>query len=99
VELAVLVGQELRMPTPNAARQAVAGYGIALDLTLRDCAKRIEEERSSLGNRQSVRWFLPLSPFLKPEALAEPQATDLSAAGERRSPPAGQHPIDDGRHF
>ena len=42
VELAVLVGRELRNANAEMARVAVAGYGIGLDLTLRDLESFIE---------------------------------------------------------
>ncbi len=36
VELAVLIGATLRRATEDHVRKAIAGYGVALDLTLRD---------------------------------------------------------------
>ena len=46
VELAVLVGRELRNANAERARDAVAGYGVALDLTLR----ALQNELKSKGH-------------------------------------------------
>jgi len=78
VELAVLVGQELRNADAATARQAVAGYGIALDLTLRDLQNELKKKGHPWETAKAFDGSCPLSPFLKPEALPEPQATDLS---------------------
>jgi 2-keto-4-pentenoate hydratase/2-oxohepta-3-ene-1,7-dioic acid hydratase in catechol pathway len=78
VELAVLVGQELRHADAATARQAVAGYGIALDLTLRDLQNELKKKGHPWETAKAFDGSCPLSPFLKPEALPEPQATDLS---------------------
>lgn len=77
VELAVLVGRELRNASAEAAREAVAGYGIALDLTLRDVQSELKAKGHPWETAKAFDGACPLSPFLKPEALPEPQATAL----------------------
>ena len=77
VELAVLVGRELRDADATAARAAVAGYGVALDLTLRDLQTELKKKGHPWETAKAFDGSCPLSPFLKPEALADPQATDL----------------------
>jgi len=78
VELAVLVGRELRQVDAVTAQQAVAGYGVALDLTLRDVQNASKKQGHPWETAKAFDGSCPLSPFLKPEALPEPQATDLS---------------------
>ena len=78
VELAVLVGRELRNADADAARQAVAGYGIALDLTLRDLQNELKKKGHPWETAKAFDGSCPLSPFLKPEALPDPQTTDLA---------------------
>lgn len=78
VELAVLIGQELRNADLETARPAVAGYGIALDLTLRDLQNELKKKGHPWEVAKAFDGSCPLSPFLKPEALADPQATDLA---------------------
>ncbi|HRF63433.1 MAG TPA: fumarylacetoacetate hydrolase family protein [Candidatus Competibacter sp.] len=78
VELAVLVGRELRNASTETARQAVAGYGIALDLTLRDLQNELKKKGHPWETAKAFDGSCPLSPFLAPEALPDPQATDLA---------------------
>jgi 2-keto-4-pentenoate hydratase/2-oxohepta-3-ene-1,7-dioic acid hydratase in catechol pathway len=77
VELAVLVGQELRNVDAAVARQAIAGYGVALDLTLRDVQNELKKKGQPWETAKAFDGSCPLSPFLKPAALPTPQATDL----------------------
>lgn len=77
VELAVLVGQELRDADIATVRRAVAGYGIALDLTLRDLQNALKKQGHPWETAKAFDGSCPLSPFFQPEALADPQATDL----------------------
>ncbi|XPE23941.1 fumarylacetoacetate hydrolase family protein [Shigella sonnei] len=51
VELAVLIGATLRQATEEHVRKAIAGYGVALNLTLRDVRKN--EEPGSHRKRPS----------------------------------------------
>lgn len=78
VELAVLVGRQLRNADAASARQAVAGYGVALDLTLRDLQNELKKKGHPWETAKAFDGSCPLSPFLKPDALPEPQATHLS---------------------
>ena len=78
VELAVLVGRELRNANAEMARVAVAGYGIGLDLTLRDLQNDLKKKGHPWETAKAFDGACPLSPFLKPDALPEPQATDLA---------------------
>lgn len=77
VELAVLVSQELRHADLASVQRAVAGYGVALDLTLRDLQNALKKQGHPWETAKAFDGSCPLSPFLKPEALPEPQATDL----------------------
>ena len=78
VELAVLVGRKLRNTDADTARAAVAGYGIALDLTLRDLQNDLKKKGHPWETAKAFDGACPLSPFLQPEALPEPQATELA---------------------
>jgi len=77
VELAVLVGRELRNANAERARDAVAGYGVALDLTLRALQNELKSKGHPWETAKAFDGACPLSPFLKPESLPEPQAADL----------------------
>ncbi len=78
VELAVLVGQELRHVDAATARQAVAGYGIALDLTLRDLQNELKKKGHPWETAKAFDGSCPLSPFLRPDALPDPQTAEVS---------------------
>jgi len=78
VELAVLVGQELRDADVATAQRAVAGYGVALDLTLRDLQDELKKNGYPWEIAKAFDGSCPLSPFLPPDALPDPQATELA---------------------
>ncbi|MCB1776697.1 MAG: fumarylacetoacetate hydrolase family protein [Candidatus Competibacteraceae bacterium] len=77
VELAVLVGQRLQNADIETARQAIAGYGVALDLTLRDLQNELKKKGHPWETAKAFDGSCPLSPFLQPDALPHPQAADL----------------------
>ncbi len=58
-ELAVLIGRQGKNIGENEALDYVAGYGVAIDLTLRDVQDAVEEEGAAVGNCQGVRHRLP----------------------------------------
>lgn len=78
IELAVLIGRDLQNVDANAARQASVGYGVALDLTLRDVQNELKKKGYPWEIAKAFDGSCPLSPFLKAEALSDPQAVDLS---------------------
>lgn len=78
VELAVLIGKELCSVNTTSAQQAIAGYGIALDLTLRDLQNVLKKKGHPWEIAKAFDGSCPLSPFLKPGALPNPQAVDLA---------------------
>jgi len=78
VELAVLIGRELQNVDAETARNAVVGYGIALDLTLRDLQNELKKKGHPWETAKAFDGACPLSPFLKPDALPDPQATDVA---------------------
>lgn len=69
VELAVLIGATLKQATQEHVSKAIAGYGIALDLTLRDvqagCKKAGQpwEKAKGFDNSCPISGFIPLSEF------------------------------------
>jgi 2-keto-4-pentenoate hydratase/2-oxohepta-3-ene-1,7-dioic acid hydratase in catechol pathway len=56
----------------------VAGYGVALDLTLRDLQNELKKKGHPWEVAKAFDGSCPLSPFLKPESLADPQAMELA---------------------
>ena len=69
VELAVLIGSTLKQATEDHVLKAIAGYGIALDLTLRDLqsdlkkAGRPWEKAKAFDNSCPISGFIPTREF------------------------------------
>jgi 2-keto-4-pentenoate hydratase/2-oxohepta-3-ene-1,7-dioic acid hydratase in catechol pathway len=80
VELAVLIGQVLSQADAEAARTAAVGYAVALDLTLRDLQCELKQKGLPWETAKAFDGACPISPFLRPEALPDPQAVELSLA-------------------
>lgn len=78
VELAVLIGQELRQADAATTCAAVAGYGVALDLTLRDLQNTLKVQGHPWEIAKAFDGSCPISPFLSPDRLPDPQAIELS---------------------
>ncbi|SFN47065.1 2-keto-4-pentenoate hydratase/2-oxohepta-3-ene-1,7-dioic acid hydratase (catechol pathway) [Izhakiella capsodis] len=78
VELAVLIGSTLKQAREEHVLEAIAGYGVALDLTLRDiqadCKKAGQpwEKAKAFDNACPISGFIPASDF-----SADPQNTEL----------------------
>lgn len=109
LELAVLIGRRLTGTSPAAAREAIAGYGLALDLTLRDLQAELKAKGQPWELAKAFDGACPLSAFVRPEELPDPQAVEIElyVNGERRqhgSTAQMMHPILDliahvSRHF
>lgn len=85
-ELALLIGQTLRAAGETTAMEAIAGVGVALDLTLRERQSRLKAEGHPWEVAKAFDGACPLSPFV---SIAElPDAGhfrfSLSIDGEHR---------------
>lgn len=85
-ELAVLVGRTLRRAQVGDTLAAVAGYGVAIDLTLRDVQSRLKEKGLPWEMAKGFDTACPLSDFVPAAAVADPQNLQilLSVNGELR---------------
>ncbi|WP_031523524.1 fumarylacetoacetate hydrolase family protein [Siccibacter colletis] len=87
VELAVLIGATLRQATEEHVSQAIAGYGVALDLTLRDLqgalkkAGRPWEKAKGFDNSCPISGFIPAAAF---DGDPQNATLALSVNGETR---------------
>ncbi|HEY6951890.1 MAG TPA: fumarylacetoacetate hydrolase family protein [Bacteroidota bacterium] len=77
VELTVLIGKEGRSIPANSAKEFVAGYGVGLDMTMRD----VQDDAKKKGNPWSLaKGFdtsAPLSEFVPVENVPDPLALSL----------------------
>ncbi|WP_305857544.1 fumarylacetoacetate hydrolase family protein [Balneatrix alpica] len=78
LELAVLIGTPLRQADEATAKQAIAGYGLALDLTLRELQSKLKEKGQPWEKAKCFDGACPLSPWLRAEAVTDVQNLNLS---------------------
>lgn len=76
-ELAILIGKQLTQASPKEAEEAIAGYAISLDLTLRDVQQRMKEKGYPWEIAKAFDGSCPISPFLSKDTLTTPQDTTL----------------------
>ncbi|MFE8072277.1 fumarylacetoacetate hydrolase family protein [Marinobacteraceae bacterium S3BR75-40.1] len=77
-ELAVLIGKELKKATPEAVPGAIAGWGLALDLTLRDIQSELKEKGHPWERAKAFDGACPLSAFLPADRLDPSEAIAFS---------------------
>ncbi|MDR6867100.1 2-keto-4-pentenoate hydratase/2-oxohepta-3-ene-1,7-dioic acid hydratase in catechol pathway [Microbacterium resistens] len=76
VELAVIIGRPARyLPSPEAARDVIAGYAISNDVSERDYQLEVSGGQWSKG--KCAETFNPLGPVLVPADEVDPQALRL----------------------
>ncbi|RBW48402.1 fumarylacetoacetate hydrolase family protein [Marinobacter sp. F3R11] len=84
-ELAVLIGKPLTDASPGEAQAAILGYGLALDLTLRDLQSRLKEKGHPWELAKSFDGACPLSPFVAAERFTDDHITfSLDINGQRQ---------------
>jgi 2-keto-4-pentenoate hydratase/2-oxohepta-3-ene-1,7-dioic acid hydratase in catechol pathway len=72
VELAVLVGRRGRALDPTEAQNYVAGYAVALDLTLRDLQSKAKTAGEPWALAKGFDGSAPTGPFIAREGIADP---------------------------
>lgn len=86
LEVALLIGRRLCHTEPGHALEAVAGVGLALDLTLRDVQDRLKAQGHPWERAKAFDGSCPVTPFALPEVLNDLQRLDFSLTvnGEQR---------------
>lgn len=86
VELAVLIGKEGKNIQPEDALEHAAGYGVAIDLTLRDVQNKLKDKGHPWEIAKAFDTSCPLSDFVPADAVEDPQDLNLklSVNGELR---------------
>ena len=77
-EMAILIGQELSQCSEPDVLPAIAGIGIALDLTLRDLQKQLRDAGHPWEKAKGWDGACPISAFLKPGKITDLQNVSLS---------------------
>ena len=72
-EMAILIGQSLTACSEQQAAEAIAGIGIALDLTLRDLQTQLKDKSLPWEKAKAFDGACPMSAFIAPPLTAELQ--------------------------
>lgn len=78
IELAVLIGRSGREISAAEASAHIAGYAVALDLTLRDVQAELKAKGLPWEIAKAFDTSCPLSDFVPAAAVADPQALRLT---------------------
>jgi len=76
-ELAILFEKKLSKADAKDVDNAIAGYGIGLDLTLRDVQQKLKEKGHPWEKAKAFDGSCPLSPFIHKQNFGDPQNSDL----------------------
>ncbi|MBK7299429.1 MAG: fumarylacetoacetate hydrolase family protein [Moraxellaceae bacterium] len=77
-EIAVLIGKTISSIDADDVAEAIAGYGLALDLTLRDVQNQLKAQGYPWEVAKAFDGACPLSPFIKPELVTDIKHTEFS---------------------
>ncbi len=85
-EIAVLIGKTISKVGIADVPAAIAGFGLALDLTLRDLQNELKKQGYPWEVAKAFDGACPLSPFIKAEQFGDVYATEFSLTvnGEQR---------------
>ena len=86
VELALLIGKAARAVIPEHAMEYLAGYGVAIDMTLRDVQERLKAMGLPWEIAKGFDGACPLSDFVEAVKVSDPHRLTLrlSVNGEVR---------------
>jgi 5-carboxymethyl-2-hydroxymuconate isomerase len=80
VELAVLIGTRARNVPADKALEHVAGYGVSIDMTLRDVQNQLKAKGLPWEIAKGFDTACPLSDFVPAGAIADPHNVSLQLA-------------------
>lgn len=78
LEIAVLIGKQLKRADFAEVNEAIWGYGLALDLTLRDVQAKLKQLGRPWEIAKGFDGACPLSGFVPKQAVQHPQQLDFS---------------------
>lgn len=86
VEVVIVLGEDARHLSPETALDKVLGYGVGLDLTLRDRQSRAKAKGQPWAISKGFAQSAPVSDFVPAARVSDPQNLDFGLAvnGETR---------------
>ena len=84
IELAVLIGREAKEVSAEEALDYVSGYGVALDMTLRDVQNAQKKKGLPWEIAKAFDTSCPLSTFVPADQVADPQNLQLKLTVNRQ---------------
>lgn len=78
IELAVLIGTPLKQASEDRVARAIAGYGVALDLTLRELQAGFKKAGQPWEKAKAFDGSCPISGFIPVAEFGDAQQADLS---------------------
>ncbi|MFP1811158.1 fumarylacetoacetate hydrolase family protein [Lonsdalea quercina] len=78
IELAVLIGTSLKNANEDRVARAITGYGVALDLTLRELQASFKKAGQPWEKAKGFDGSCPISGFIPVAEFGDPQNTDLA---------------------
>jgi 2-keto-4-pentenoate hydratase/2-oxohepta-3-ene-1,7-dioic acid hydratase in catechol pathway len=76
-EIALLIGEQLHHASSDRARNAVVGYGVGLDLTLRDLQNQLKAKGHPWEIAKAFDGACPLSTFIPAARITKPEALSI----------------------
>ena len=76
-ELALLIGKDGKDIPPDRALEHIAGYGVAIDLTLRDVQAELKKKGLPWDIAKGFDTACPLSDFVPPDTVGDPQDLEI----------------------
>ncbi|MFP4527913.1 MAG: fumarylacetoacetate hydrolase family protein [Candidatus Kapaibacterium sp.] len=77
VELIAVVGEDCRDMEPEQAITKIAGYGVGIDVTLRDVQATAKKEGKPWATAKSFVTSAPISRIVPAEKIKDPQALEI----------------------
>ena len=77
VELTVLIGKDAKNVAENSAMQHVAGYGVGLDMTMRDVQNEMKKKGLPWTLAKGFDTSAPVSSFVSSKLVPNPEALTL----------------------
>ncbi|MBD2810198.1 fumarylacetoacetate hydrolase family protein [Xenorhabdus sp. Vera] len=78
IELAILIGSTLKSANEDRVSKAIAGFAVALDLTLRDLQREFKQSGQPWEKSKAFDGSCPISGFIPVNDFGDPQKAQLS---------------------